>query len=227
MRLNKKYILFDMDGTITDSKPGILNSMRHAMRGFGVEIPDSELESYSFFLGPPLRDSFRALKIKFKLDNMSEKAAVAKYREYYVPTGMFENSLYPGIEELLKSLKNSGKIIILATSKAEKYAKMILERFKISNYFDLTVGSELDGRRSDKSEVILYALNQYGLVSPEKKQQAVMIGDRNHDIIGAAAAGITSVGVLYGYGSLEELTAGEYKAGYTAKDAAGLAGILL
>jgi phosphoglycolate phosphatase len=222
MKPNKKYILFDMDGTITDSKPGILRSMQYAMKSFGVEIKDGELNDYSFMLGPPLRDSVRVIKERFGI-NGSEEAAVAKYREYYIQKGMFENTLYPGIPELLKDLKDAGKTVILATSKVEKYARQILEHFELLKYFDFTSGAELDGRRSDKTEVILHALGHFKILSDKEKAKAVMIGDRHHDINGAAKAGIESIGVLYGYGGAEEFA----RADHTANNADELAGLLL
>ena len=227
MAVNKQYILFDLDGTITDSKLGILKSMQYAMKHFGIEIKDGEFDSYMFFLGPPLQYSFRNY---FKLEEEKIGEAIAKYREYYIPRGMLlENKLYQGIEDLLKNLKNAGKTVILATSKAEKLAREILEHFDIAKYFDFTAGAELDGTRSKKDEVILYALEQCGvfLDSDEEKAKAIMIGDRNHDIIGAAKTGLESVGVLYGYGSLEELTAGEYKADYIVRDVEELSGLLI
>jgi phosphoglycolate phosphatase len=194
-----------MDGTITDSKPGILRSLQYAMKYYGVNIKDEELDAYSFFLGPPLRDSFKVLRERFGLHDLSEEEAVAKYREYYVPRGMFENTLYPGVADLLKTLKDSGRTVILATSKAEKYAREILEHFDLLKYFDFTAGANLDGSRSGKAEVILSALGHFNIISDEEKSKAVMIGDRRHDIAGAAKAGIESAGVLYGYGSREEL----------------------
>jgi phosphoglycolate phosphatase len=132
---------------------------------------------------------------------------------------MFDNTLYPGIKELLKSLKASGKTVILATSKVEKYAREILEHFNLLEYFDFTSGAEADGRRSDKAEVILHALKQCG-AAPE---EAVMIGDRHHDINGAAKAGIESVGVLYGYGGEKELEAADH----IVKDAGELLELLI
>ncbi|MCL1858640.1 MAG: HAD hydrolase-like protein [Oscillospiraceae bacterium] len=224
MILNKQYILFDLDGTISDSKPGILKSMQYVMKHFGIEIKDEELDSYSFFLGPPLQDSFRNY---FKFDDKKVKEAVLKYREYYKPKGMFDNKLYPGVKDLLKKLKNSGKTVILATSKAEILARQILEYFDILQYFDFIAGAELDGRRAKKNEVIEYCLAHFGILSSEEKAKAVMIGDRNHDIIGARKNGIESVGVLYGYGSLEELTEGEYKSDYIVKDVDALAELLV
>ena len=224
MGLDKQYILFDLDGTVSDSKLGILKSMQYAMKSFGIVIKDEDFDSYSFFLGPPLRDGLKRIG-KFNDNNVD--LAVKKYREYYVPTGMFENELYPGIKNLLKKLKDSGKIVILATSKAEKYAKQILEHFGILKYFDVTVGAELDGRRSDKTEVILYALERSKILSDEEKTKAIMVGDRNHDIIGAAKSGIESVGVLYGYGSEEELMSGEYRASYIVKNVEELEKLLI
>ena len=224
MSINKQYIIFDLDGTITDSKFGILKSMQYAAKHFGVEIKDEEFESYSFFLGPPLRDGFRKIG-KFNEEEL--ELIVAKYREYYVPTGMFENELYPGIEDLLKKLKANKKTVILATSKVESYAKKILEHFDILKYFDFVGGCELDGSRADKSEVILYCLAHFGCFSDADKSKAIMVGDRNHDIIGARKAGIESVGVLYGYGSEEELMSGEYRADYIISDVRELTGLLI
>ena len=223
MIINKRYILFDLDGTVSDSKPGILKAMQYAMKSFGIEIKDEELNSYSYFLGPPLRDGFKKMG---KLKDEEIESAVKKYREYYIPIGMFENELYPGIKDLLIKLKENGKTVILATSKAEVLAKQILEHFALLKYFDFVGGCELDGRRSDKTEVILYALEQCGILSDKEKAKAIMVGDRNHDIIGAAKAGIESVGVLYGYGSKEELASGEYKATYIVKNVGELAELL-
>ena len=222
--LNKQYILFDLDGTITDSKPGILKSMQYAMKNFGIGIKDEELDSYSFFLGPPLRDSFRK---GFNLNDEEAEKAVAKYREYFVPKGMFDNILYPGISDLLKNLKISGKTVILATSKPEIYARQILEHFGLLKYFDFTAGDALDGSRAGKDKAILRGLEHFNIISSEEKAKAVMIGDRNHDIIGAAKTGIESVGVLYGYGSEEELTSGEYRADYIVRDITELSELLI
>lgn len=225
--INKQYILFDLDGTITDSKLGILKSMQYAMNSFGIEIKDEELDSYSFFLGPPLRDSFEKLKSRFGLHDKDTETAVVKYREYFVPNGMFQNELYPGIADLLENLKNNGKAVILATSKVIEYADKILEHFDILKYFDFVGGCEINGLRSSKEEVILYCLENFGILSDTEKAKAVMIGDRNHDIIGAAKAGIDSIGVLYGYGSKDELMIGEYKATYLVTDVRELSSLLL
>jgi len=227
MKINKQFILFDLDGTVSDSKTGILKSMQYACRHFGIDIKDEQLNSYSFFLGPPLKEGFKKIKDFAYFTEEELETAVIKYREYYIPTGMFENELYPGVKELLGKLKNSGKTVVLATSKAEKLAKEILEYFDIAKYFDFAAGAELDGRRSKKSEVILYALDKCGVKSAEEKARAIMIGDRNLDINGAAQAGIESVGVLYGYGSEEELTSGEFKADYLVKDTDELEKLLI
>jgi len=224
MKINKQYILFDLDGTITDSKPGILKAVQYAAKSFGIEIKNEELDFYSYFVGPPLRDS---MKIHLGFNAEQAEEGVRKFREYYLPTGIFENSVYPGIENLLKKLKKSGKTLILATSKVEAQAKTVLEHFDLLKYFDFIGGCEFDGTRSKKEEVIEYCLAHFGIVSNEEKAQAIMIGDRNHDIIGARKNGIESVGVLYGYGSIEELTEGEYKADYIARDVGELTELLV
>ena len=224
MKINKQYIIFDLDGTVTDSKYGILKSMQYAAKHFNIEIKDEELDNYSFFLGPPLRDGFRKVG---KFTDEELELVVAKYREYYVPTGMFENELYPGIENLLKKLKQNGKTVILATSKVRTYAERILEHFDILKYFDFVGGCELDGSRSKKDEVISYCLGHFGVISNEDKSKAVMVGDRDLDIIGARKAGIESVGVLYGYGSEEELASGEYRADYIVRDVWELTELLI
>jgi len=224
MGIDKKYIIFDLDGTLTDSKPGILKSVQYAMKHFGIIIQDGDLDSYSHFIGPPLRISF---KNHFGFDDEKIEEAVAKFREYLIPIGLYENELYPGIINLLKKLKDSGKTLILATSKAEKQAKTVLEHFDILKYFDFVGGDEPGGGRSNKDEVILYCFEHCGVLSKEDKAKAVMIGDRDLDIIGAAKVGIESVGVLYGYGSYEELTSDEYKADYIVRNAEELAELLI
>ncbi|WP_010246224.1 HAD hydrolase-like protein [Acetivibrio cellulolyticus] len=194
---SKKTILFDLDGTITDSGEGIVNSIEYALKAYGISDYDrSHLYTY---LGPPLIDTF---KNGFGFDELTAIEAVEKFREYFKDIGIFENKLYNGIELLLKRLKESERKIILATSKAEVFAVRILEHFKIADYFDVVVGSELDGTRLRKSEVIRYALGKAGIT---ELSSVVMIGDRKEDIIGAKETGIESIGVLYGYGSFEEL----------------------
>jgi len=222
MGINKQYILFDLDGTITDSKLGILKSIQYALKHFGIEIKDDEFDSYSHFIGPPIRDSLKSIGI----EGEQAELAVAKFREYLLPKGLFENQLYPGIDDLLKRLKHSGKTVILATSKVREQAITVLEYFDVLKYFDFVGGCEVDGSRGKKEEVILYCLERFGILSDEDKTKAVMIGDRNHDIIGAGKVGIESVGVLWGYGSLEEFMSGEYKADYVVRDIDELTGLL-
>lgn len=191
-------VLFDLDGTLTDPGVGITSSVAYALEACGITAPDKrELEG---FIGPPLHESFERL---YDMSPSCADFAVKKYREYYNDRGIFENEVYCGIPELLAALKDAGKTVIMATSKPECYAERIAEHFMIGGYFDCIVGSELDGRRTDKAQVIESALGRMGITDRSK---CVMIGDRKHDIIGAERTGLFSVGVLWGYGSLEELT---------------------
>ncbi len=195
----KKYnlILFDLDGTLTDPGEGISNSVAYALNKFGISVADKR-ELYKF-IGPPLHESFEKF---YGFSEAKAKLAVEYYREYYKDKGIFENFLYDGVEELLLALKESGKRIVLATSKPELFAKRILDHFGLSSYFHFVAGANLDGTRTDKAEVIAYALENCGRDEPSG---VLMVGDREHDIIGAKANGIDSVGVLFGYGSKEEL----------------------
>lgn len=193
------YILFDLDGTLTDPGEGITRSVQYALDAFEIHIHDRrELER---FIGPPLRDSFRVF---YGLSDADAERAVAKYREYFADRGIFENAIYAGVPEMLFTLRENGATLLLATSKPTVYARRILEHFGIAGHFAHIVGSELDGTRSDKAEVIAYALVRGGKISPD---QAVMVGDREHDILGARKCGLCSVGVLYGYGNERELNA--------------------
>lgn len=190
-------ILFDLDGTLTDPGLGITNAVMHALKRYGLAIPPRE-ELYSF-IGPPLWEMFQEY-CHFSKEEAEQ--AVEYYREYYRETGIFENRVYDGIRELLIQLQEAGKSIYLATSKPEVFARRILEHFDLAKYFTVITGCELDGHRVKKAEVIEYALEQ-GKVTDFTK--AVMIGDREHDIFGAKQVGIDSIGVLFGYGSEEEL----------------------
>lgn len=194
---SKKVILFDLDGTITDSGLGIFNSFKYAFKHYGISDYDDIM--LNKFLGPPLTESFMSLP---GFDEARTREAIGVYREYYKTAGMFENELYVGIDKLLKNLAEAGKKVILATSKAEVYAVKILEHFDIARYFFGVAGSELDGSRIKKDAVISYALDKCGVLG---LADVVMVGDREHDIIGAQKVGVDSIGVLYGYGSLEEL----------------------
>ena len=195
--MSYQYILFDLDGTLTDPGTGIINSVLHALRYFGIE---GDPEFLRRFIGPPLIDSFMKY---YGFDEKKARAAVEYYREYYREEGIFENLLYPGIPELLQTLTDQGKQLALATSKPTTFARRILTHFQIDHYFaeELIIGSFLDGRRTAKAEVIAAAL---ALLPPEK-EQAVMVGDRKFDIEGAQANGIASIGVTYGYGELAEI----------------------
>ncbi|WP_394915955.1 HAD family hydrolase [uncultured Robinsoniella sp.] len=195
--MDKKYMLFDLDGTLTDPQEGITNSVAYALEQYGIHVEDRS--TLNKFIGPPLKDSFMEY-YGFAEDRAEE--AVWKYREYFNEDGIFENKVYPGIPQMLQRLNDQGKILIVATSKPTVYAKRILERFELNQYFADVQGSEMDGRRTKKEEVISYALEQNQITDNE---QAVMIGDREHDIIGAKKCGLDSIGVLFGYGSREEL----------------------
>lgn len=191
------YILFDLDGTLTDPGEGITNSVAYALERYGIEVSDRS--SLYTFIGPPLHESFQKY---YGFSTLQSFDAVTKYREYYTQRGIFENRLYDGIPRLLSALKEQGRTVIMATSKPTVYAEQIAEHFDIKKYFDIIVGSELDGQRVHKSEVIREALKRAG--DPDKSL-CVMVGDRLHDILGARENGILAVGVLYGYGSKKEL----------------------
>lgn len=194
-----QVVLFDLDGTVTDSGPGIMNSVQYALAKFGILNPDRAV--LRRFVGPPLNDSFERF---YGLSQSEALKAVDYYREYYRAGGIFENNLYTGIKEVLQELKGRGCRVYLATSKPQVFSEQILEHFEIDSFFDGVVGSFLDGTRVDKSEVVAEALRLAGITSDTNKD-AVMIGDREYDIYGAHKLGISAIGVLYGYGSREEL----------------------
>lgn len=197
MKKKYSYILFDLDGTLTDPKLGITKAIQYSLKHFGIEI--SNLDILTTFIGPPLLDSFMKY---FEFDEPTARLAIEKYREYYKEKGIFENQLYDGILELLEQLARQGKVVILATSKPVVFAQCILNYFCLDTYFKFVSGSELDGSRSKKSEVIRYALEQTNIT---ELSEVVMVGDREHDILGANEIGIDSIGVLFGYGDLNEL----------------------
>lgn len=192
-------ILFDLDGTLTDSAPGILNSVRHACRKLQLEIPDDA--TLRRFLGPPLPSSFRDY---LHLNEADTTRAVEAFREYYPDKGIFENEVYPGIPDLLADLKAAGKTVVMATSKPEGFAKRIMEHFSLDSYFDAICGASMDESRADKGEVIAYALQTAAITD---LGNVVMVGDREHDVKGAARNGLPCIGAVYGYGTAEELTA--------------------
>jgi phosphoglycolate phosphatase len=202
-------ILFDLDGTLIDSGLGITNSAMYALEKYGIHIENRE--SLRSFIGPPLLDSFMNT---YGFSEAKAREAIDIYREYYGAKGVFEITVYDGLEALLTKLKSAGKTVILATSKYEYYALQILEHIGFDQYFDLAVGSNKDGSRGTKAEILTYILEKQNIID---KSKVVMIGDRKHDIIGAKAVGIDSIGVLYGFGDREELEA--HGATHIAKDA--------
>jgi phosphoglycolate phosphatase len=191
------WILFDLDGTLTDPGEGITNSVAYALKKYGIEVSDKS-ELYKF-IGPPLKDSFMKY---YGFSETQAEQAIAYYREYFRDTGIFENMVYEGIEHLLRQLHADDKKIVLATSKPEEFAVRILKHFNLSKYFAVVAGASMDSSRSKKGDVIAYALSMCGDID---KSTAIMIGDREHDIIGAKENGLKSIGVLYGYGSEDEL----------------------
>ena len=211
------YLFFDLDGTLTDPALGITNSFIYALKYFGIEIPS--YEKLCTFIGPPLNDTFKNL-LNFEEEKIPE--AIKKYREYFADKGLFENSVYPGIPELLSELKQAGKKLVVATSKPEDYSVRIIEHFGLTQYFENVCGSLHDTTRTTKDEVISFAIERNNI---SDKSKILMIGDRKHDILGAKKVGLKSCGVLFGYGSREELeTAG---ADFIAKDISQLRSILL
>lgn len=191
-----KHILFDLDGTLTDSAEGVTKSVQFALKKFGIDSSSEELKS---FIGPPLQQSFQD---HYSLNQTQTLQAVNYYREYYRIKGIFQNKLYPCVTEILKRLTAAGAKLYVATSKPTVFAEKILEYFKIKNYFTLVVGSNLDGTRVEKSELIAYTLKQ---IKDLNRPETVMVGDRKYDIEGAHACRIASVAAAYGYGSLVEL----------------------
>lgn len=210
-----QYILFDLDGTLTDPKIGITTCVQYALHKLGIEEPD--LDKLEPFIGPPLRDSFRDF---YDMDEEKAGQAATYYRERFSTVGLFENEVYPKIPQMLNELKRKGKKLAIASSKPTVFVEQILEHFEISQYFDVIVGSEMDGTRSRKEEVVEEALKQ---LLPEKRydrlcnrivdltgdahvdREVVMVGDRRFDIEGAAEYGIASIGVSYGYAEEGEL----------------------
>ena len=189
-----KTILFDLDGTLTDSGEGIINCAILALEHFGLPIPDRE--TLRVFVGPPLHETF----IKFGVPADKADEAVAVYRSRYIPIGMFENAPYPGIRELLETLQNLGHKLYVATSKPEWMAEEILKKFELDGYFDRICGATMDTSRTEKSQVIAYLLDQTG-----DAKNAVMVGDTKFDVLGAAAHNIPTVGVSWGYGTVEDM----------------------
>lgn len=192
----KKYVLFDLDGTLTDPALGITNGIMHMLKKTGREVPPRE-ELY-FFIGPPLIPSFMSV---FGMTEEEAKQGLVYYREYFSEIGIFENEPYPGIKDALGKIRDAGLTVGVATSKPEEFAEKILVHFGLREYFDTVSGATMDEKRSTKADVIEYALGRMGASS----ENTVMVGDRHHDVDGAKAFGIPTVGVLWGYGSQKEL----------------------
>jgi len=190
-------VFFDLDGTLTDPKVGIVGCIQYALNELGR--PSQPDENLLWCIGPPLQGSFQTLLGS----EAAAVAALALYRRRFSDIGLYENELYPGIAAALASLRQSGLKLYVATSKPAVYAERIVAHFHIGTYFERVFGSELDGTRTDKAELLTYAIGETG-IDPAR---AIMIGDRRHDVIGARANAMTAIGVLYGYGSKDELEA--------------------
>ena len=207
--------LFDLDGTLTDPGEGITNSVSYALSRFGIDVPDRR--TLYPFIGPPLVDSFMKYYDFSKDDALS---ALSYYREYFGDRGMFENEPYPGVPEMLKTLKKSGCRLVIATSKPDVFTMKILEHFALRDYFDFFACATMDEKRNRKDDVIEYALQNCG-----KYERAVMVGDREYDVKGAKKFGLSAIGVTYGYGSKEELLSSG--ADFLAETPADVARIIL
>lgn len=212
-------ILFDLDGTLTDSGPGIVNGVTYALRHFGIEVTDRAALARGF-IGPPLSVSFPA---EYGFSEERTREAIGLFREYYDEKGLYENRPYPGIPELLHRLREAGKRLIVATSKPLPLAKRVLRRFQLEQYFAYICGGALDESRNTKAAIIEDALKTARL---SDLSQVVMVGDRSLDVIGAHANVIPCIGILYGgYGTREELE--EARADWIAEDVAELEALLL
>ena len=197
-----KAIFFDLDGTLTESGEGITKSVQYALEKLGK--PEEDLDKLRVFIGPPLMEQF----MKYAdVDETEARRAVEYYRERYAVKGIFENRPYDGVENLLRELKGRGYILAVASSKPEYYVTKILDYFNLSSYFEVGVGSEMNGARTSKTEVIEEALKRLNM--SDRRKEVLMVGDKEHDVLGARAAGLACVAVGYGYGTKEELTAAQ------------------
>lgn len=210
------HCFFDLDGTLTDSEPGILNGVEKALAHFGISVPR---QSLNFFIGPPLLESFGTY---FPDEPEKAHTALRIYRAYYAEQGMYENRVYDGIADLLRDLRQAGIAVHMATAKPENFARTIVAHFGLAPLLSVQAGAELDGPRHDKTDVLRYAVELAGVTDMSR---CLMIGDRNHDVHGAHAAGMACTGVLYGYGSREELQAAG--ADYLCEDIPALRRLLL
>ena len=211
-----KYIFFDLDGTLTDPQEGITNCVKYSLESFGIH--ETDYAKLMRFIGPPLIYSFREY---YGFSEEKARAAVTKYRERFADIGIFENRVYDGIEDVLQKLVDTAHVLVLATSKPKVFADRIMTKYRLRPYFKLICGSELDGTRDNKDEVIEYAISKLQI----PREQIIMVGDRKHDIIGAKKCGIASCGVRYGYAEPGELEAAG--ADYIAEDLTDLLEILM
>jgi phosphoglycolate phosphatase len=208
-----RIVFLDLDGTLTDPKPGITRSIRHALHTLGREAPPED--ALTWCIGPPLLQSF----VHLLGDEALAGRALALYRERFAKTGLYENRVYAGVPEMLKRLRDAGFRLFLATSKPHVFASRITAHFGLDRWLDGAFGSELDGTRTDKTALLAHALEETGA----EPGQAVMLGDREHDIIGARNNGVAGVGALWGYGTQAELqAAGATWLATNPKDAADL-----
>ncbi len=196
MKIKEKYILFDLDGTLTDPKEGITKSVSYALEKFNIQ---ADLDSLVDFIGPPLKFSFMEY---YNFPEEKAIQAIEYYRERFSLVGIYENKIYDGIIETLKKLVQNNKVMAVATSKPTIYAKQICEDLKLVEYFQYIVGTELNQHSSDKKDIINEAIKQLGC----SKNEVIMVGDRKFDILGAKACGISCIGVTYGYGAPNELS---------------------
>ncbi len=195
--MKEKYILFDLDGTLSDSAEGITKSVAYALEKFEIS---EDYRNLGFFVGPPLVDMFME---KYNMSQTEANTALMYFRERFEEKGIYENKAYDGIENMLSELSKNGKKLIIATSKPEKFARIIIERYGFMKYFTFVGGASMDEKtRVNKEQVIRYCLNECGI---EDVNDCIMVGDRFHDVEGAARHGIKTVGVLYGYGTKDEL----------------------
>lgn len=190
-------VLFDLDGTLTDPLEGITKAVQYALRHYGIQVEDNT--TLSCFIGPPLVESFQEF-YGFSPEKAAEATLV--YREYFEETGIYQNKLLPGVRETLEHLRDRGLTLMVASSKPEVFVRRILDMFELSGYFAFAGGSDLEGKRLTKADVIEYVLAENGITD---RSGVVMVGDRKHDVEGAAACGLPCIGLLLGYGSRSEL----------------------
>ena len=214
-----KYLLFDLDGTLTESGTGIIKGVQYALRSVGIEETDEE--KLKLFVGPPLEESFET---HYGFTGADAENMIKKYREYYHVTGVYENAPYEGVTEMLAVLQQKGFFLAVASSKPQDMVDIVLKHFDLEQFFEVRVGSSPERELISKTDVIEAVLEEIGKTTGKAKESvrtdAIMIGDRKYDILGAHEAGLPCIGVLYGYGTKEELT--EFCADYLAETPADI-----